>query len=45
MVSNGGGFYNEYEHEIYPSGTSGMLDLAFSCNQSLIASELSMINV
>ena len=35
-----GDFYDECEHEIYLSGTSGMPDFVFSCHQSLIFSEL-----
>ena len=37
-------FYDECEHEICLSGTSDMLDFVFTCNQSLIVSEL-YINV
>ena len=38
-------FYDECEHEICLSETSGMLDFVFNCYQSLIFSELSIINV
>ena len=44
-VPDVGDFYNECEHEIYLSGTSGMLEFVFSCYQSLVSSELSIINV
>ena len=40
-----GNFYDECEHEICLSGTSGMFLSVFSCYQSLISSELSIINV
>ena len=40
-----GDFYDECEHEICLSGTSGMLEFVSSCYQSLIFSELSIINV
>ena len=33
-------FYDECEHEICLSGTSGMFDFVFTCYQSLIFSEL-----
>ena len=39
-----GDFYDECEHEICLSGTSGMLDFVYTCNQSLIFIELSMYN-
>ena len=35
-----GDFYDECEHEICLSGTSGMLDFVFTCYQSLIFSKL-----
>ena len=35
-----GDFSDECEHEIFLSGTSGMLGFAFSCYQNLIFSEL-----
>ena len=44
-VPDVGEFYDECEHEICPSGTSGMLEFVFSCYQSLIFNELSIINV
>ena len=37
-------FYDECEHEIFLSGASGMLDFVYNCYQSLIFSELSIIN-
>ena len=39
-VPDVGDFYDECEHEICLSGTSGMLNFVFSCYQSLISSEL-----
>ena len=39
-VPDVGDFYDECEHEICLSGTSGMLHFAFACYQSLIFSEL-----
>ena len=44
-VPDVGDFYDECEREICLSGTSGMLEFVFSCYQSLIFSELSIINV
>ena len=38
-VPDVGDFYDECEHEIYLSGTSGMLHYVFSCYQNLISSE------
>ena len=45
MVPDVGEFYDECEHEICLSGTSGMLEFVFSCYQSLMFNELSIINV
>ena len=39
-----GDFYDECEHGICLSGTSGMLDFVFTCYQSLIFIGLSMYN-
>ena len=44
-VSDVGDFHDECEHEICLSGTSRMLEFGFSCYQSLISSEFSIINV
>ena len=38
-----GDFYDDCEHEIFLSGTSGMLDFVFTCYLSLIFTELSSI--
>ena len=40
-----GDSYDECEHQICLSGTSGMQDFVFTCYQSFIFSELSIINV
>ena len=38
-----GDIYDECEHEICLSGTSGMLDFVFTCYQNLIFIELSNV--